>query len=181
MLPNTRLPTQGPSSIILWPSVTQGNASSSLYSVWTSPPQLPGNNQIHSAGAMEQLKSLQCNLLSKASLHSQIWLPLNQTTSRTIRSPPPEHPAASVVSENLRTYQSQPLCGPGPPSPRRPQTALPHLQSRILQLLTARHVARGSIVGYLQSNFPSSPSSVADWTQDTILIHTWLPTSSVEE
>ena len=139
----------------VWPSVTQGNASSSLYSVWTSPPQLPGNNQI--------------------------WLPLNQTTSRTIRSPPPEHPAASVVSENLRTYQSQPLCGPGPPSPRRPQTALPHLQSRILQLLTARHVARGSIVGYLQSNFPSSPSSVADWTQDTILIHTWLPTSSVEE
>ena len=48
-LPDTRLLTQGPSSIILWPSETQGNTQISWYSVWTPPPQLPGNNQVCSS------------------------------------------------------------------------------------------------------------------------------------
>ena len=46
MSPVTRLLTQSLSSIILWPSVPQGKAPSSWYSVWIQPPQLPGNTQV---------------------------------------------------------------------------------------------------------------------------------------
>ena len=38
MFPDTRLLTRGPSSIILWPSVT--------WAVWTPPPQLPRNSKV---------------------------------------------------------------------------------------------------------------------------------------